>query len=96
MSKDACVYGCRPAVIIHTPCFVLTHDIDAKFDSALRVINGWWQGRCRAHTRSGDRDRLDLGNFDENGLNCNDNWDENAYDNLGVFPLMVCMKEKTA
>ena len=34
--------------------------------------------------------RLNLGDFDGNGLNCN-NWndDDNANDNLGVFALMM-------
>ena len=44
-------------------------------------------------TRNDVRNRLELGNFDEDGLNCNDNWDDDANDNLGVFPLMVCRRE---
>jgi len=32
--------------------------------------------------------RLIAGNFDENGLNCN-NWNENGNDNVGFFLLMV-------
>ena len=36
-----------------------------------------------------DGNRLIAGNFDEDGLNCN-NWDENANDNIGFFLLMVC------
>jgi len=37
-----------------------------------------------------DGNRLNLGNFDDTGLNCN-NWndDDNANDNLGVFALMM-------
>lgn len=34
--------------------------------------------------------RLNLGNFDENGLNCDNwNWDEDANDTLAAFALMV-------
>lgn len=37
-----------------------------------------------------DGNRLNLGNFDENGLNCDNwNWDDNHNDNLGVFALMM-------
>jgi hypothetical protein len=32
---------------------------------------------------------LELGNFDENGLNCNNWWDSNRNGNIGVFALMV-------
>lgn len=40
-----------------------------------------------------DGDRLNLGNFGENGLNCDNwNWDENRNDNLGCFPPMVCRR----
>ena len=46
-------------------------------------------------TLNADGNRLNLGNFDENGLNCdNYNWDDNRNDNLGVFPLMVCKTKR--
>lgn len=35
-----------------------------------------------------DGNRLIVGNFNENGLNCN-NWNEDANDNIGFFLLMV-------
>jgi hypothetical protein len=40
-----------------------------------------------------DGNRLNLGDFDSNGLNC-DNWnqDDDRNSNLGCFPLMVCRK----
>ncbi len=43
-----------------------------------------------------DGNRLNLGNFDEHGLNCDNNWnwDDNRNDNLGVFPLIVCQEKK--
>lgn len=45
-------------------------------------------------TLNADGNRLNLGDFDENGLNCdNYNWDDNRNDNLGVFPLMVCKQK---
>lgn len=31
-----------------------------------------------------DDNRVNVGNFDENGLNVNNNWDDNYNDNLGV------------
>lgn len=43
-----------------------------------------------------DGNRLNLGNFDENGLNC-DNWNwngDNRNSNLGCFPLMVSKIKK--
>ena len=41
-------------------------------------------------SRNADGNRLNLGDFDDTGLNCN-NWndDDNANDNLGVFALMM-------
>ncbi len=36
-----------------------------------------------------DGNRVYLGNFDENGLNCNWDWDDNRNDNIGAFPVMV-------
>jgi hypothetical protein len=40
-----------------------------------------------------DGNRLNLGNFDANSLNCDNwNWDDNSNPNLGCFPLMVCKK----
>jgi hypothetical protein len=37
-----------------------------------------------------DGNRLNLGNFDDIGLDCNNwNFDDNANDNLGVFALMM-------
>lgn len=46
-----------------------------------------------------DGNRLNLGNFDDTGLNCNNwNFDDNANDNLGVFALMMekVTKKKTS
>ena len=42
------------------------------------------------HNCNADGNRLNLGDFDGNGLNC-DNWnfDEKRNDNLGVFVLMM-------
>lgn len=46
---------------------------------------------CRIFHEDGNR--LIAGNFNENGLNCN-NWDENANDNVGFFLLMVCKRSR--
>jgi len=35
-----------------------------------------------------DGNRLIAGNFNDNGLNCN-NWNENGNDNIGFFLLMM-------
>jgi hypothetical protein len=46
-------------------------------------------------TLNADGNRLDLGDFDEQGLNCdNYDWDDNRNDNLGCFALMMCKKRK--
>lgn len=43
-------------------------------------LNTLW---TRTDTRNADGNRLKLGNFDENGLNCDNwNWDDNRNDNL--------------
>jgi hypothetical protein len=47
-------------------------------------------------TLNSDGNWLNLGDFDETGLNCNDNWNDNRNDNLGVFPLMVGKYNKGA
>ena len=37
-----------------------------------------------------DGNRLNVGNFDETGLSCDYwDWDDERFDNLGAFPLMV-------
>lgn len=60
-------------------------DSDPAFGSARRVLYGQWSGR-RAIYLHVDGNRLNVGNFDETGLNC-DNWnDDERNDNLGVFP----------
>lgn len=45
-------------------------------------------------TLNADGNRLNLGNFNETGLNCNNNWNDNRNSNLGVFPLMVCQEKE--
>lgn len=41
-------------------------------------------------SRNADGNRLNLGNFDGTGLNCNNwNYDDDANDNLGVCALMM-------
>jgi hypothetical protein len=53
-------------------------------------VGGGADGKRHKSTRNADGNRLNLGNFDESGLNCNDNWwDENRNRNLGAFLLMV-------
>ncbi len=59
-------------------------------------MGGGTDDKRHISTRNSDGNRLNLGNFDEHGLNCNDNWwDENRNSNMGVFPLMVCEIQKT-
>lgn len=48
------------------------------------------------NSRNPDGNRLNLGNFDENGLNCNNWWNDNRNDNLGVFGLMMKRIKRTA
>ncbi len=51
-------------------------------------------GWCLAYFRDADGNRLYLGNFDADGLNCN-NWNgEDANGNIGVFALMVKKDKK--
>ena len=41
-----------------------------------------------------DGDRLIAGNFNENGLNCNNWWNENANDDIGFFLLMLYQEKR--
>jgi hypothetical protein len=42
-----------------------------------------------------DDNRLNLGDFDSSGLNCDNwNWDSNQDSSLGCFPLMMCKRKK--
>ena len=34
--------------------------------------------------RTSDGNRVNVGNFDSNGLNVNNNWDDNRNDNIGL------------
>lgn len=52
-------------------------------------FKGQWCRRRIAYFFHEDGNRLIAGNFDRNGLNCN-NWNGKANDNVGFFLLMVC------
>jgi hypothetical protein len=56
----------------------------------------FWMAFGAKNSRNPDGNRLNLGNFDENGLNCNNWWNDNRNDNLGVFGLMMKRIKRTA
>lgn len=46
------------------------------------ILKFWWYGRKQ--TYSADGNRVIVGNFDADGLNVNNYWDDNRNDNIGV------------
>ena len=50
----------------------------------LLTLNVRWHGRKRAHSVNADGNHVNLGNFDHDGLNVNNNWDDNWNGNLGL------------
>ena len=61
-----------------------------KIQSQEYSRDGGVDGEQHLTTRLPNRNRLNLGDFDEHGLDCDNwNWDANRNSNLGAFALMM-------
>jgi len=90
--REAKVYEFWPAVPVFLHPVPVAREITSPNSIQPREYSkgGGIDGYRHICSRIRDGNRLNLGNFDRDGLNCDNwNWDDDGNDNLGCFAPMM-------